>query len=366
MKENLYELLKRYEFNKTEPETLVQLVDKAIEKGGEARQELAFLREAARRLLKDFQERHLIHVVHAANKEAFASKPAGGVDGSFMPVGGAGGKWYVPLSCATVIFPSGLDSAPQVEVESGIEVVFESDSFNPNSLAACKEMALETKAILRFGSKFRDSLLFIDGPAIDPPFYLDKDYIHLRCSAFKAALTNGNRVFACAKRVRDSFYKKYALEQFPSERSQVDKFPSDLQLMLFLFSEYWKELGSSDACLVSSPIDVSRLGPDIYRKYADEGVVVNSIFVQLAKSASLYRVDLPFTSSGTQGPPDVQEAANAISAWSYPGQHIPLPIFIADEKCRIRTGCAEVLYQEIMTRTTTSDPADQIILTQLR
>ena len=365
MKENLYELLRRYEFNKTEPETLVQLVEKAIEKGSEARQELAFLREAARRLLTNFREKNLVSSVQAKDQHVHRAKLAGGVDGSFMPIGGAGGKWYVPLSCATIIFPSGIDSSPNVEVESGIEVVFESDSFNPASLAACKEMALETKAILRFGSKFRDALLFIDGPAVDPPFYTDPEYIRFRCSAFKAALANANHIFACAKRVRDSFYKKYALEQFPSQEAQIRKFPSDLQLMLFLFSEYWKELPSADTLLVSTPINISRLGPDIYKKYADEGIVVYSIFIQLAKGSSLYRIDVPCLSD-THDFPASELVASTISAWSYPGQHIPLPIFIADEKCRIRTGCAEVLYQEIMTRTTTSDPADQIVLTQLR
>jgi hypothetical protein len=63
VKENLYDLLRRYEFNKTEPETLVQLVDRAIQRGGEAKEELAFLRDAARRLLGPLRDKGLIQAI---------------------------------------------------------------------------------------------------------------------------------------------------------------------------------------------------------------------------------------------------------------------------------------------------------------
>lgn len=366
MKEDLYELLKRYEFNRTEPETLVQLVDKAIEKGGEARQELVLLRDAAKRLLDKFVENEFVQVLEIATPNAVTSKTAGGVDGSFMPVGGAGGKWYVPLSCATVIFSSGITSTPRVEVESGIEIVHETESLNPAALAACKEMALETKAILRFGSRFRNSLLFVDGPVVDPPFYKDPDYVRLRCSAFKTALQNGNSVLGCAKRVRDTCFLRFASEAFPEASVQLSKFPTDLQLMLFIFSEMWRNPGCQNKVLVTRPIDVTQLGPDIYQLYQEEGLIVWSVFVQLNRHSSMCRFDIPAIHATQNLEPHLQDIVNFVGGWSYPGQHIPLPIFLADEKCRIRTGCAQVLYEEIMTRTSTADPLDQIVLTQLR
>ena len=366
MKENLYDLLRRYEFNKTEPETLIQLVDRAIQRGGEAKEELALLRDAARRLLGPLRDGGLIQAVAPQDIGTVRSKTVGGVDGSFMPVGGAGGKWYVPLSCATLIFPEGINSSPQVTVESGIEVVHESESLNVGGLAACIEMALESKAILKFGSKFQNSILFIDGPIVDPPFYDNPDYVHHRSSAIRATVNNGNLVIACAKRVRDSFLKKVASDLLPAEIKYISRFPTDLQLLLFLFSEFWRDPTTADLVLATTPVNATAVGPDIYKKYQDEGVTVWSLFIQLTKTSSMLRLDLPTLDASDNGKPALSQIVDAVTAWSYPGHHIPLPVFLADEKCRIRTGCAEVLYQEIMTRTATADPLDQIVITQLR
>ncbi|MHA1331036.1 MAG: hypothetical protein ACTSR2_08165, partial [Candidatus Hodarchaeales archaeon] len=51
-----------------------------------------------------------------------------------------------------------------------------------------------------------------------------------------------------------------------------------------------------------------------------------------------------------------------IDRFWYIGHHYPLPVFLAQNKCNIRTGAAEVLYEEIMTRGGKTDP--QLLLIQ--
>ena len=71
--DNIYDILRRYEFNKTEPETLQELVKKAIDKGTVAQQEVRNLARAANL----FVLIRLAKSVSIANSSAFCCNLAG-------------------------------------------------------------------------------------------------------------------------------------------------------------------------------------------------------------------------------------------------------------------------------------------------
>jgi hypothetical protein len=81
-------------------------------------------------------------------------------------------------------------------------------------------------------------------------------------------------------------------------------------------------------------------------------------------------LDIPLLNSPNSNPEKTNEIVlqviKAVDSWTYPGQDYPLPIILAHDKCNIRKGCAEILYEEIITRSRSADPITQLILTQLR
>ncbi|MEW6424675.1 MAG: DNA double-strand break repair nuclease NurA [Bacillota bacterium] len=371
MTQSIYEILRRYEFNRTEPETLVGLVEEAVRAGEAVREEQERLRRASADLLTLLQGAGLVLDIDLEGSKHILNGCAAGVDGSHQPVGGVGGRWYVPLSCALVVFEQGIQGNPKIEVESHIEVIQEEEFRRIGTLSSKRMLEVETKAIMRWAMKGKPSLLFIDGPIVDPPLCRDTDYIRYRCSALQECLKRKIQVIGCAKRVREAHFRKYLVSQATqkeAEKTKLNMFPSDLQLIAFVFAHYWRQCGRSNRGIYTRPIDVSEV-TEVYRLYRENGLRIFSTFAQKSLGQYILRLDLPFLDTNF---PDentllgeVAQAVRATFAWTYPDQAIPLPIFIADAKCEIRKGCAEVLYEEIMTRTRTTEPIDQIVALQL-
>ncbi|MEM3433314.1 MAG: DNA double-strand break repair nuclease NurA [Candidatus Methanomethyliaceae archaeon] len=365
---DIYGLLRRYEFNKTEPETLIGLVEEAIAKGETTREEQTRLRNVSAELLSQLRDMGMILSSDLEGVEELLNECTAGVDGSCQPIGGVGGKWWVPLSCALVVFERGVLGEPTIEVEAHIEVIQEEEFSRVGARSSELMLNVETKAIMRWAMRDKPSILFIDGPIIDPPLCTDVDYIRYRCSAVKECLKRQILVVGCAKRFRGSHLKKHLKTLLRRSETKIDLFPSDLQLVAFVFAHYWRQdLGTGEG-VYTYPLDVSE-ATDVHRLYLENGIRVFSTFVQKSLREYILRLDVPFIDTGSLNEDEllskVAQAVKAALSWTYPGQNIPLPVFLADAKCEIRRGCAEVLYEEIMTRSRTADPIDQIVALQL-
>ena len=69
-------------------------------------------------------------------------------------------------------------------------------------------------------------------------------------------------------------------------------------------------------------------------------------------TSPVLRLDIPLLDpleNNSKADEIVLQAVKATDTWTYPGQEYPLPIILAHEKCNIREGCAQVLYEEIIT-----------------
>jgi len=372
MKFDPYEVLKRYELNKTEPETLMELIHSAKDKGDKVVDEQKTFRKAAEKLYEYFSAQNLIRTLTPYARDEVWGRCAIGVDGSFYPIEGVGGKWYAPMSAARIAFEKGFGITPQVEVAADIEELPGQEYTSPLAEFALRMMLVETKFINNCAMKYNNALLFIDGPIVDPPLCRDKDYIHRRCTAIKECFKREITVIGCAKRVKDTHLKKYLSSEQNIEKNilnHIKKFPNDLQMVVFVFTEHWKQKGKiGTGILFTAPINMTSLPNNkIYETYLAEGIAIYSCFIQLDPKSYLLRLDIPFLSNDDSDK-DVKfnEIVNLVAHWTYPGHDIPLPVFLAHEKCNIRKGCAEVLYDEILTRAQTVDPFDQIALLQLR
>ena len=200
---DIYEVLRRYEFNRTEPETLTGLVEEAARKGEKAKQEQQRLRGCASDIAELLNQAGFILEVELVEAEDRTELCAVGIDGSFQPVGGVGGRWYVPMSCALVTFIEGIRGEPVVEVEAHIEEIQEGERRSIQAESAEMMLAVETKAILQWAMRNEVSTLFIDGPIVDPPLCEREDYVEYRCRAIKECLKRDIVVIGCVKRAKD-------------------------------------------------------------------------------------------------------------------------------------------------------------------
>lgn len=358
--EELLDLYRRYEFNKTAGETLVRLVGDAIEKGERVRATSRELKSLAARLATELVERGLIFGADRLPEKGSHTR-AVGIDGGFAPIGGAGGTWYVPYSVARVIFESGMMSQPTVDIEAGIAEVQEPQALAIGLESALVSMTGETKALKQWGSRCLPSVVFIDGPIADPPSYRDRLWVETRCDAVKLALKSC-LVIGCVKRSREEFFKAYLTKLPSTNPGTLTRFPSDQHLLLYAFLAL-RETGRVGP-LFTTPIDISDQG--IHAQYHDHGVSMACSFVQATPTSRVLRLDIPSLVSNTADPDRNLEAVREVLDWILPGHELPLPIHIADEKCRIRDGCAEVLYDEIMTRSMSSDRFGQLASINLR
>ena len=361
------ELLKRIEFNKTEPETLTKLVESAQIKGKKAQQELKNLRNLTGKITDSLKDKNFFFISDTT-KEIETEKFAIGIDGSFQLTGGIGGKWYLFLSVTRILFKNGLESKPEVEVFwADIDEIDEQDNPSIGLAAEEKMLTAESKAILNWGSKGIKSVVFIDGPIIDPPFSFrdDENYINYRCEAFRVCLKN-SIVIGCVKRVRDRFFINHLVKKF--DIKEAGSFPTDQHLMLLLFTKLRRDtmIGSH----YTKWIDLSEeINKKPYTKYKENEVYVVSFFYERDIRSKVLRIDIPFTFPPSENEDlvnsTISKVINILDYWTYPGQDL-LPVLLAHEKCNIRKGAAEILYEEILTKSRSVDPFDQLVASRMR
>lgn len=367
--DSIYDILKRYEFDKTEAETLQGLVKKAMEKGGAAQQELKNLAKASATLAAEALASGLV-VARSPAKLPEPTPPLAGIDGSCQQVGGFGGKWYVPVSCAIIKALQGSITKLDVDVIANIEEIQQREFQNVGADVSRIMMTVETKAIATWAQQAPpNSYALLDGPVIDPPSEKDPAYVNLRSAALKACAAKKVQVVGCVKRSFDATFKDHARQLWAASKPQLDPllslFPSDAHLLTFLMSALARPLPEGH-WLHTKVLPMA--DNEVIHLYADQGVRIVFAYVQRDIGTSLLRVEVVIPESTKDA--DIAAFASPILelcvATTYPGHYVPLVVQMAHDKCNIREGCAEVLWEEIMTRARASEPLEQIVISKMR
>jgi hypothetical protein len=373
----LDERLKYIQFNQTDYKVLGKLVQRAIDRGKTIQDEQRMLGGITKRTYQIMERSGFIKTLpHSEIRLGeFEKRCTIGVDGSFWPAGGTAGIWYAPISAVRVILRNGIDSLAtfnadtDLEAEGEITLVDERHAENVNGEVIRRMMELETKAIMLTASRNKGSVLMMDGPVVDPPTFSGKDYVKYRCDAFRNCIANNVLAIGCVKHIKDNFTKEYVKGKFArtsDEQALFDRFPTDMHLTSYVFTYMRTSLGTTDA-IYTQPIETSDQGGPLYKKYKDEGVRVACIFVQRDIRSSILRLDIPFVSPEQANfTVHAEPYVRLVAAWTYPDLGTPLPVYLAHDKCQVRKGCADVLYEEILTRMRTTDPFNQIASMNLR
>jgi hypothetical protein len=371
--ENIYEILRRYEFNKTEPETLTQLVKSAIEKGTDTRSSIANLSRKAIKVMNILKREDFIKqsTISEDEKNKFNHLYANGIDGSVQVVGGLGGIWHAPTSCAIITFEEGILSRPKITVEAHIEDIFERDPIKVQSESIRRMMWAESKAIKRCAQTIprdRRTVVFLDGPIIDPPFCTEEKFVDFRCEALKECLDKGVTTIGIVKRVIGRLFIDHIifyLLKNEEEKKLIDDMFSDMNLSCHIFTRMASDCKRS--VIHTEPINMVQAKENevaiIYQKH---GVEVVTLLMQKDFCSRPIRVDIAIKKGSDVDLRTIaMEAIKMIYFWSPPGSILPIPIMLAHDKSNIRKGCAEVLYSEIMTRLASSDTTDNMIKAKL-
>ena len=358
--DELKKLIRKIEFNKTEHELLVELVDKAMKAGEGERERLEHISKKSHKLYRTLKEMDLFYQIRQSDGKSIDNLkriPVGAVDGSFQVVGGTGGRWYAIFGISQIIAEKGFTLKPVIKVDGGIEPLEAVDEGAAHRKAEIVMMLGEMKGFRKIaeklGSSKKDCYLLIDGPVIDPPLYMNEEYIDSRIHDLRFCIERNVNVIGFVKRVMGSNYLSFLRNELGKQ--QVAEFTNDLDLLSTVMFDAVKE--------ASCPIYTYPLSFDestekdnltlVYRCYSDRGLTVYYSYYKPSLRGRVFRVE--YASFKELSEQKVLEKFDEILSvinivWTLPGMEEPLPITIAHNKCNVRRGAAETLYYEIMAR----------------
>jgi len=348
--EELKRIIRKMEFNKTEPELLTELVHRAIKVGGEEKERLKHVSKRSHKLFELLRDEGFFYQVEKNEDiETLKKIPAGAVDGSFQVIGGIGGRWYVMIGVAQVIAESGFTLQPTIFVDGSVEPLDSVDESDAYRSAEVTMMLGEISALRRIVEKLRnrgESYVLIDGPIIDPPMYNEENYVEERVSALRLSYEEGINVIGFVKRIMGrSLLKRLRSEV---EEDLID-FINDLDLLSTVMFDAVKSEGLP---IYTYPVDLDE-ATSTYNAYKDKGLHIYYSYYKPSLRGRIFRIE--YVSFKPLKEQELLEKFHRVmylinQVWTLPGLDEPLLITMAHNKCNVRRGAAETIYYEIMTK----------------
>ena len=362
--QEILEEKKRIEFNMTEGEILTKLIHDAHNLSDETKQLFETLDNAIGTILGMLSQKFGKFVIESKDSN-LDSLQAIGVDGSFQVIGGMGGIWYVPLSSVRIIFKGGVEGSVESKYFATVRQIKAIDESQAKKYSSYLMLLLESDEIERIANEnFSNFYVFLDGPIIDPPFIEDNPYVlpnkytQKRINAILGTLKNENRILGCVKRIRDRRLIEYLSSQFSKTSSKIDNllnnFQNDLYLIATMFKHYRFSPNSGYTGPLSTILIPLRPSNEMENKYVKQGINIYYFFYQRDGRSPILRVEI--ATEGEIDNKEFKELLKALNYWILPGHGLPVPALLAHEKCTIREGCAQVLYEEIITEESTTSP----------
>jgi len=102
-------------------------------------------------------------------------------------------------------------------------------------------------------------------------------------------------------------------------------------------------------------------------QYYMHDVEVRSLFFQYSTKHNLIRVDIPFIKSEEIDLNNIYEIVKTnLIEWSYPGIDLPYPVYLAHDFSKIRNGCAQKIYDDIISKNLSNKPIGQLLVNMLK
>ncbi|MEM3629205.1 MAG: DNA double-strand break repair nuclease NurA [Candidatus Jordarchaeales archaeon] len=356
--DELVERLRKMEFDKTEPELLTSLLNKAMDKGEYEKERLKRISKKSLKLFKFLADERCFCRIDCESDtlEYLKRTPIGGVDGSFQVVGGIGGKWYVFLGFSQVIAKACFTTNPIIRVDGDIQDIEAVDEGDARRQAELLMMHGEIEGFRKIANELdskKEPCILIDGPIIDPPTLIEEKYVDRRVSALKYCYERKIDVVGFVKRVSSNGYVNFLKNKFQEKLGEANfnVFVNDSDFLSTTMFEAVKEMKSP---VYTYPVSYDEsCYNNVYEYYKRKGgLTLYYSYYKPSLRARIFRIE--YVSFRELNKDELckkfEKIMNMIRLWTLPGMDEPLPIMLAHNKCNVRRGAAETLYHEIMTR----------------
>lgn len=361
-------LRKLIEFNRTEPEILRRLIEHASKRSRELENVIKKQKELGERILDAIGDKLIV----AIDKEGNPYVEVLGVDGSNQVVGGRSGKYYIMLSAVIVYLPQGTATVNPVIRYPNITLISFTDPSGEiiEDVAEDVMMLLETRAIMESVKlkRTKDTIpLFIDGPIMDPPRNIREEsltafrqlagielgdvseYYRIRANTILEAYREGIVPLGYVKRPGTD---RLLLNHVGREvRETLKVFSGDEELVRTLLAIKILVNGCNKKIYYTTPMEYP-LDHSLYKLYRRHSLRIYYSYSTINPYSRPFRIEVAVDKNTSKDRVEelVEWAVKLSHTLTLPGQRYPLPVVIAHEKCRIRRGAAELIYEEIIAR----------------
>ena len=363
------------EFDKTKSELLIEFIKKMGETGDNLKKHLNNIMKNSFMIKNQIKDKFKLYHISNNYDKSLKIKEVIAIDGSSNIGGQLSGKFVCLYSVARIhllidhlnnIIPSEyywgdlkiIDALDESEIKKKLEV---------EMLQKETEAHLDSINLFDLASPSW-KLLFIDGPIIDPPTYKDTSYVNFRCNTIKRLLNHNILLMGCVKRIYSNNFCDY-INNFIKDnniRKKSSLYLNDSYLISSLIADHRKQ-NKYHGPIITDIYQNLTDNNSVAHLYQINGIQIKSMFYQHSTKHNLIRVDIPFIGDKEFDSSEIYKIVKTnLFEWSYPGIDIPYPVYLSHEFSKIRNGCAQKIYDDIISRNLSSKPTEQLLINMLK
>lgn len=357
------EVLKKIDLERTEPRILIKMIEQARDLGQNVMSNLEGLGSIIEDIIECLVRDGILKTTKRKNRSVseLLETPSAGVDGSYVRANEIGGTYYFPISAVIVLFKNARDMKPQV-IFSRQTGIFQFSNWNESAAlleAELKDLTLETDMFAEAIAS-NPKYILLDGPIVDPPNRYDmkeyKELVKQRKVLLEKVLKEEKIIVGVTKQVRSRYFVKMIqdLKDLKKYKRIIGRC-RDRELLSFIFTK----LLYDDPDVVPYILPVEPTYPAYEEDYKNELKILTT-FTQARVDTSPVRLEYL--------PPEEKMAetlAVLVAKLTPSGREFPIQIEIAHEKCHLRLGLGESVFEEISSHTP-KDEISMIVESKLR
>lgn len=366
--------LNKLEFDKTKSELLIAFINKSGDAGKELKMHLNEVMKYSFEIKNKIKNIFKLYEIKNNYNLDLKSMEVVAIDGSSNIGGHLSGKFVCLYSVARIhlLLDDSNNLIPSEYYWGDLEIIDALDDIQIKHQLETKMLQRETEAYQVSIELFNPAtdnpkVIFIDGPIIDPPTYSESKYVNYRCKTIKNVINMKITLIGSVKRIYGDKFCNYikTLITDTDLHEKITIFLNDNYLISSIFADYRKQK-NYHGTLITDFYESKFTSLEAGGKYLENGIRIKSIFFQYSTKHKLIRIDIPFLKDFDEKTLDIFELIKTnLVEWSYPGIDIPYPVYLAHEFSKVRNGCAQKIYDDIISRNLSNKPIGQLLVNML-
>ena len=371
----LKKIKNKIDFDKTKSELLIDFISKMGKVGDDLKKHLNAIMRNSFKIKNEIKNKFNLYAINSNYNSDLNSGEIVAVDGSSNIGGQLSGKFVCLYSVARIhiVTDESNNLLPSEYYWGDLEIIDALDEIKIKELLEVKMIQKETEAYndsiqLYNKSSKGYNVLFVDGPVIDPPAYKEEEFVRSRCDIIKNLISNKIILIGCVKRIFSSDFCSYITNLISDDglKDKIKIYLNDSYLISSLMADYRKQ-NNYHGVIITDFYKNLLSENTASHKYHMQDIEVRSLFFQYSTRHNLIRVDIPFIRSKDIDVDDIYEIVKTnLIEWSYPGIDIPYPVYLAHDFSKIRNGCAQKIYDDIISKNLSNKPVGQLFINMLK